>query len=442
MARPQGAQASAKEDTRYLALGGALATDLSQYLTNLAVAGAGAYEAPSPRSVLALERTVSVRWRATAAEASVVLMVCGNAAQTDIVWGLATDGAGRVCGYIDGSIGVITSTAPVAAEDYTISWGQRANPDTTGPGDAVISELAIYSHTAGAWVDVIQATHSIPTTGSGPYDLSVAGWWDGAALQLSPANAPTIARVSSQHHPHTEAAEDWIAPRPAYSGDAGDGPAETVGPIPASAELGDESEIAGRHPWGYAAAHAQATRTRAWSSLVNEATVDGDGMPEAVAPAWTRSIPGAAAASMSIAWLRWLSLPREATHAWTRIHVRQWVLAGAPVTIRYYALAMSRPPGLASIGLAPAPPLATALVSGDLTLDDELGPGVWIELGYLALPRISAEITGWRDTVHVCLGWQIDPGGGAPNAADARFIIDAWHMRPAIRSVPWTQREL
>ena len=117
MARAQGAQANAKEDTRYLALAGALTTDLSQYLTNLTASAAGAYEAPSTRSILDTERTVYVRWTATAAEVGKVLLVCANAAQTDIVWGLATDGAGKVCGYIDARVGVIVWTYAVAAKD-------------------------------------------------------------------------------------------------------------------------------------------------------------------------------------------------------------------------------------------------------------------------------------------------------------------------------------
>jgi hypothetical protein len=442
MARAQGAQASAKEDTRFLALGGALATDLSQYLTNLTALAPGAYEAPTTRAVLDLERTVSVRWTATAAEVGKVLLVCANTAQTDIVWAIATDGTGRVCGYIDALSGVIAATNPTAAKDYTISMSQRANPETTGASDAVITELAIYNHTDGVWEDTVQAAHSVPTTGSGPYNLSVGGWWNGATLTNTPTNAPTIARVSSQHHPHTEVAEDWIAARTAYAGSADDGPSEPIGPIPSSSEIGDESEIAGRHPWAYAAKHAELARRRAWSPLINEVWSDDNELPDAIPANWSRSIPVVSSATMSIAWLRWVQVPRGATHAWTRIHVRQWVEAGDAVKIRYYAVAMNRAPSTLLIGNAPAPALVTKLVSADLEVDDELGTGVWLELGYLALPKLELELTGWRDTVHLCLGFEIDPLDESENDGNARFLIDAWHARPASRDVPWTKQEL
>ena len=146
MARAQGAQANAKEDTVYLALAGAAATDLSQQLTNITVSGAGAFESPSARVVLAAERTVSVAWRATAAEVGVVLMIAGNTGQTDFVWGLATDGAGKICGHQDGGTVVITAETATAAKDYQVSWSMRPDPDTPG---GVIPTLWVYNHSDG-----------------------------------------------------------------------------------------------------------------------------------------------------------------------------------------------------------------------------------------------------------------------------------------------------
>jgi hypothetical protein len=442
MARAQGAQANAKEDTVYLALGGALTTDLSQLLTNLTASGAGAYEAPSARSILTGARTVSVRWLATAAEANLVLLICGNAAQTDMVWAIGTEVGGKICFYINGVVGVLTSTAAVAAKDYTVSVSTRANPDTTGPSDRQISEMMIWNHTDGVLVELLQATHALSAAGTGPYNLSVGGWWNGGGLTGVPTNAPTEARVSTSHHPHVEELEDWIGARVAYAGTADDGPAEPLGPIPASSGLGDESQLAGRHPWGYVAAHALGVRHRSWSPILNEILNDTQPMPTAQLSWWAAAAPGDPRYTMDLAWLRWCQAPEWATHVRVRIHVRQWVTAGAAVPVGFRCYGFNRPHTVAKIGAIDAPTLEGNYREQISTVDDELGPGVWLDLGPVAIPRFEPVVTGWTNTFHLALAYAIDPNSVSGNDAAARFVIDAWVAVPAVLDVPWRTNEI
>jgi hypothetical protein len=442
MARAQGAQVNAKEDTVFLALGGALTTDLSQQLTNLTASGAGAYEAPSARTILTGSRTVSVRWLATAAEANTVLLICGNAAQTDMVWAIGTEVAGKFCFYINGVVGVLGSTAAVAAKDYTVSVSTRTNPDTTGPADRQISEMTIYNHTDGVLVEIIQTAHAVSVAGTGPYNLSVGGWWNGAALGLVPTNAPTEARVSTSHHPHTEELEDWVGARVAYAGTADDGPAEPIGPIPSSSGLGNESQLAGRHPWGYAAAHALGVRTRSWSPVLNEVLNDSQAMPTAQQAHWGAAAPGDPRYTMDLAWLRWCQAPEEATHVRVRVHIRQWVTGGAAVPVGIRCYAFNRPHTTAKIGAIDAPALEGNYREQISTVDDEFGPGVWLDLGPVAIPRFEPLVVGWTGTFHLALAYAVDPDGTSGNDAAARFVIDAWVAVPAIVDVPWRKNEI
>jgi hypothetical protein len=441
MARAQGAQANAKEDTRYLALGGVLKTDLSHRLTNLTASGAGAYEAPSARSVLTGARTVSCRWTATAAEANTVLLICGNAAITDMVWGIGTDVTGAICCYINGIVGILIAPFVTAAKDYSISFSTRPNPDTTGASDAQISELWIYNHTDGTTDAIIQAAHAVSAAGTGPYNLSVGGWWNGAALAIAPVNAPTEARVSSSHHPHLEAAEDWGPARVAYAGFIADQPAEPVGPIPSSSGLGDESQIAGRHPWGYAAAHALAVRTR-WSPVINEVLNDAETLPAAQQDHWAAAAPGDPRYTLGLAWLRWAQAPAATTHVRVRVHVRSWVTGGAAVPLHVRCYSMNRPEQLSKVGAVNSPGLASVYVEDSVTVDDELGDGVWLDLGPLALRRFELGIQGWHNTVHLALAWAIDPEGLSGNDAAARFVIDGWQAVPAITGGAWQVGQL
>jgi len=431
MPAAKGAQAGAKEDTVFLAIT-TLTTDLSQVGTDLTSSAGGGYELNSTRAQLITERTVTVRWTATAAEANKAIFVHGKQDQSDMTWAIGTDGTGIIVGHQNGAQ-VISAAAAVGAKDYTISWSMRANPLTTGASDAKISELVIYNHT-NATIEIVQATHVAPTS-SATWDLSVGGWWDGANLILAPTNAPTKARVSSAAHPNVEEGEDWVAARTAYAGDS-TAIDEPIGPLPISSGLGDQGQFAGRHPWGYAGAHAEAVKRRCWAPLVNEVLSDAQEMTQTPAPAaWAVLGPGSTAYTMMLQYLRWTPIPLGATYAWVRVHVVSYVTAGAAVPIGVRMYAMNRPPAKVKIGPIQSPALKYYYKTATLKADHGVGgTGAWLELGWVRLPRFTAAIGGWTDTIHLALAYDVDPASASTNDANERLTIDAWHVRPDYRA--------
>jgi len=430
--RAQGGQTNAKEDTVLLLLA-SVTDDVSQYNIDLTSSGSGGYESTSARGAQTGEREIYVRWTATKTEASAALAYHGNTGITDYTWLVATDGSGYLCCYQNASA-VWQSAATVDADDYSIAWSMRDNPQTTGASDAKISEVCVYDHTtAGIW-EIAQFTHAAPTTNAS-WNLSVSGIWDGAALVNTPTNATAKVRVSTAYHPNVEFFEDWLAARTAYAGDQTP-IAEPVGPLPISSGLGDMGQFAGRHPWGYAAAHAEAVRRRCWAPLVN--AVYGDAQELVVTPAptqWAVLGPGSSKYYMMLSYLKWTAVPRGATHAWVRVHVVSYVTSGASVPIGVRIYAMNRPPAKHKIGPVQAPSLEVYHATATLDADhgSAAGTGAWLSLGWVRLPRFRQALGGWTDTVHLALAYDIDPAAASANDAAERLIIDAWHVRPDFR---------
>jgi hypothetical protein len=75
-------------------------------------------------------------------------------------------------------------------------------------------------------------------------------------------------------------------------------------------------------------------------------------------------------------------------------------------------------------------------------VDDELGPGVWLDLGPLTIPRFEPPVVGWAGTFHLALAYAVDPDETSGNDAAARFVIDGWQAVPAVLDVPWQKNEL
>lgn len=431
----RGAQAGAKEDTRFLALT-TLTTDLSQYGTNLTATTGGGYETNSARTNNAASWEVYVRCVLTAAESDKVLIGVHNVAITSVTFAIRTT--------VGGAFSLLAGAAPadlwvgptVPAGDISIAWSMRPNPDTTGAGNAKISEVVIYDHTAGAYVAIEQFTHAaLPAAGTNTF--SVGGVWNGAALVKKPATAPTKARYSACHHSSVEFAQDWVAARTAYAGTLDDCPLEPV-PVTKASGIGDSGYFVGRHNVGYAAAHARAIQRRSWSSLTNDVFVDVDTMLATPGPAnWTLPDFGSGTYSLMLPWLRWVSVPSGCTHAWMRVQVKSWVTSGSAVPIGVRGYAFNRPPAIGQIGQKPAPEFASFFRGGTISANHtSTGTGTWIDLGLVALPVFSADVSGWKDTVHLCLAYAIDPASASGNDANARLQINAWHARPVYKWTP------
>lgn len=421
MAREQGSQPHAKEDTRFYSEDATgLEVDLSQYLTDLTAAGNGGYELASTRTGIISPRTLEARWEATAGELNAGLIVHGNQATTDFTYILVADNAGKICGKQNGN--TIWGSPVVAAAEYYIYWGLRPNPDATGASDAVISDYAVYDITNSQWFARGSTAHAASTTDP-TWDLSVGGWWTGGGgFVFQPVNAPAWVRVSRAYHPLVEGLEEFgIVSRPAYSGTADDGIVEPVGPISPTSGMGDPGLWVGRHPWGYTAAHTSATAKRSWSLLVNDVFRDAKTVDQ-TPDNWQALAPGSADFVMGLQWLRWIALPTEATHARVRLHVTS--SGGVAKRLRCYAF--NRPPGLVQIGAVAAPALESFYVEANWIAPGPAGEQ-WLDLGDLRLPPFLESIPGWRGTVHLCLAYE---------DGETAVEVTTWHARPLQRFTP------
>jgi hypothetical protein len=434
----QGSQTGAKEDTVALALSSTPQTDLSQFATNLTAQGGGAYETNSARAHLDDERTFMLRYTLAAGpESNKNLLVVHDATPTAVPYGFNLNGSSKLELYINFTV-VWTSASALSANDYTFVGAIRANPETTGASDAYITEITVYDHTSGTWAIQESVTHAA-TVGSDSYTLSVGGRWDGAAWQNGVTNTVEKWRLSSSYHPRTEIAEDWVAARTAYSAGIDDGIVEPLGPLPSSSGIGNDGLFVGRHPVGYAAAHAKATRRRSWSPVVNECYASPVAHSNAYSAAenWYRDAPGSTTYKMSLEWLRWVPIPPGATHIWTRVQVRSYVTTSTAVPLGIRVYAMNRPPDLTHIGGHNAPALQYAWAGEVESRDDtSTGVGEWMIEQGIKLPILSEPIPGWQGTCHLCIAYAVDPAGASGNDANARMQVLAWHAMPYYRWTP------
>lgn len=455
----QGSQEKAKEDTAGLWLDADLVTDLSQYGEDLTATSPGAFGPPGAvKTDDTLRRITGATGRELYVRADLAV---GQGTDRGVVWlahgDATTDFNINTCAYLIGIDGTdrvyfkqgadvllaatLTGlTVSATIQQVSAHWSTRPNPDTTGASDALISEFLIYGHTDEVFVGPFQVVHAVPTTltgtffaisGFGPTGI---GWED----EASSSRQVRRVRVSAGWHPTVEAGEDWVAARTAYAGTLDDGIVEPLGPRPIASLLGEAGHFVGRAQVGYAAAHAGAVRRRAWSPIVNEVYGDAATLLATAAPAnWVSPSPGSGVYSMLISWLRWVSVPAGATHAWVRVHVRSWVTGGAAVPLGLRCYALNRPPATLQIGQTQAPALAYHFAGEVLTANHSSSDGEWVELGLVALPPWTGPAAaGWPSSVHLCLAYAVDPAGTSANDAAARVKINAWHARTVALFAP------
>jgi hypothetical protein len=433
---PQGTRPLAKADTVLLLDSSAADAwvDLSQYDTDLTEDDAP-YEDPSVRGAItgATGRELYVRATVEPTDVNGMLLIHADPANSaNNTYAILLNGSGDLEFRQGGTL--LTTMAVVIAVDSEISvhWSTRANPDTTGASDALISEMIAYNHQAGAYIDIVQVTHAVPTTNVA-WALTVCGYWNGVATTLF--QTPVIkARIGKAWHNSTEFAEDWVAARSAHGSTLPD----VLEPLPITTDSGvaDESEWTGQANVGYCAASADGNRGRMVTNLVNEVYYEQNTLDTTPTPTqWFIAPPGGSTVyKMDATKLRWLPHP-GIRMAWVRVHVQSWVTAGAAVPIGVRCYAMNRP----HIGLGPlvegdpTPALDFDFVQATLTADHtSTGVGVWIELGLLRIPRFEGKSPSWVGTTTLCLAHAFDPGGTSANDANARLKIKAWHVRPVI----------
>lgn len=389
------------------------------------------YETSSARGSITGEtgREIYVRWSYD--EETDAIAAAHHAADlSDQTWAIGTNGSAAIVLVQNNT--TLWSLANPGAADLSISWSTRPNPDTTGSGDALLSEVVIYDHDASEYLAIEQLTHPVPTT-STSWTISVGGVWNGSAMQSSPGTMPTKFRLSAAWHPHAEMAEDWIAARAAHSHQY----PQTAEPIGVGADVGAKAGWAGQPNAGFVAGHANELRGKLLSPLIAETYREATNLS---GNTWTSSstrqrwmpAPGGTELRLDVTKLRKLNV-RGIRWAHVRVQLQAWVITGSavPVLIRCYA--MNRP----HIGLGvslegePMPTLKYQHVQAKVTDNHgSSGLGEWYELGPLQLPALEEPIPGWEDTVTFALGYLIDPDAESANDANARLKFKGWQILP------------
>lgn len=425
-----------KADTR-LQIGNVplLYIDRSQVGVNLTASSTAAYETSSARTALDGDggRELYVRVSVTTADTNKAILVhASTSSLASHTYLIKIDGSKNVV-FSQNDVALCT-VAPglVATSSLSLHWSTRPNPDTTGAGDALLSEFIIYNHTTSAYIgEIVQVAHGVATTNSG-WALCVGGYWNGSLVAAS--GQVSACRIGRAWHTSTEFGEDWIAARSAH----GSTLPRLLEPIPLTVDsgVGDESEWTGQANVGYLAAHANAARGRMLSNLVNEVYTDARTLTSTASPTqWLAGPPGGTSVyRLDVTRLRWLPHP-GVSHAWVRVHVQSWVTSGSAVPIGVRCYAFNRP----HLGVGPllegypTPALDFDFVESTLTANHtSTGVGVWLDLGLVRLPEFIGQAPSWNRTLTLGLAHAFDPAATSTNDANARLRIKAWTVRPVI----------
>lgn len=427
----QGEEDNAKQDTIYYALD--QSTDLSQYNTDLVPTGTyAAYEGGSARG--ALTSSWTLEHRATydpSARAGDIILIHGKGDGTDYTYRIQVGGTGALEFAINAVL-VASITIPASSASRSISWAMRTNPDTTGAGDAKISEITVYDHTGGAWdIDHAQYLHAAPTSDI-TWTLTVHGRWDGAALQSQFDADVQHVRISSAYHSHVEVAEDW-GTRRGVSTSTLTAHGEEL-PILQTSGLGDEGELVGQAQLGYLCRHQRHAVVRGFSPLVNEVYNTAPTWSNAYTPAnMMRTLPQTSI-RMPLTYLRWCAVPHNASHLYGRANVRSYVTAGASVPVSIVCVTMNYPPGAPldwADGEAQIPTWSRFYSRVTIDVNHTAGGvGEWVDFGKIVLARNKTQKDGWWGSTFLALGYEIDPDATSGNDANSRIQILAWHVRP------------
>lgn len=450
----QGTEPLAKEDTRGLWLNYELDADLSQWATDLTISAAGpaygnngAYRASdTPRQLTgALGREIVVRFEVNpGSDKSACVVALGPpASSVTVAWAIELDSSTRLSFRQGASVLATVAFASISGQqEVTVSWSSRPNPDTTGASNALLSEVFVFGHTSSEFEEPVQFAHAVSTV-AGTHAFMLGGYGGaGGNPWTSDVRQVRSCRIGSAWHPANELADDWLFARDAKPSTGLPLPAVHV-PLTWASNIGDEGQWIGQANAGVIAAESIARRRAGWSPLVNDVYHDAQPIaPESVelAPlSWHRNAPGSDLFRLRIDYLRWVPVPRGCTHAWVRIHVTQWTAdAGAsdPVPLQLGCWAMNRPFAVGPVG---GDSFAWSRCTHSLLLENEhyeAGTGMWLDMGLVQMPVYTGPHQGWRDTVHLALGWAWDPEGIYPGDVEqGRMRIGAWHVRPLYKPI-------
>lgn len=349
-------------------------------------------EVPSGRAALEVARTVAVVASITDADTG-VLVRHGDAGGYGYRISI---GAGGEVRCAEAGALKLAATLPgvgAGAQRFLVHWAKRVD------GSAVLSELALFNYTTGAW-HIIRATHSSGAV-SGTDGLTVGAGWGGAETFSGSLAAVHGLRIDWRFISTTEAAGDWVAEVD---------PPELLGrrrdPLLAGAaddlEVAADGDLCGPAQLVAGAATLRADQRLA-GAFVNcvPPAPHTERLPLSPPQFYRVSPDGAEGWRLCLRYLWHGYLPQTVNVARVRAHVRAFDIAAAGPTISPLRLRVFSLANLILAGL-PDDPELVANRGPVVTLETPNGAGDWVDLGTV---RLAREDTGLS---YLALGFLID----------------------------------
>jgi len=314
---------------------------------------------------------------------------------------------------------IATSIVDGTADDVSVMWTTRPNPDTASSANACISTLLVYNHDDSA-EERVTFTHAASTF-SGSEELSYA--------QDAAASVGWV-RLGMAWHDPIDFYEEWVSSRAASTSQV----LTRSEPIlyAQSDGIGGAGEFFGQAHHAMAAHVAREVDLRLTSPLVNDAYASPTTRtPTTTASPWVRYAPGSSEYLMHLDLARWVALPPNCDRARCRVQIRTYATDASTPTIGVRVYCMTALPN--NPWLFGQPNLEYTFAGSTITADHTSTTGAMLDLGTLDLVRSKSALPGWRDSCILVVAIASEPGG-TPDTND-RVEIGAVHIMPEKRAL-------
>lgn len=430
----QGHEPAAKQGTRYLGkfktAFADLAEDLSQFLTDMTAGASWIHESGSTRMQIGHPRTIGVLLDHDEGSDTGYLFNHGSAGDESISFSasdtilIRQNNANRLSRAIP-----FLNSAGSTVHRLLVAWVSIANPDTTGPSDAVLSWLLVANDAGDVYRE--RFTHVVKTS---PGTINVFGasstaggsTYSGSLLRCWYANNQQSLTEMALDHGLAILANLTTATQ-----------ADSRAPLPVteSSGVGDEGEFYGVQPAWVARQTATMVR-RLWSPLWNERMRNVETWQQADwanHPLCADAPQTSDAHTLMLGWYTPAPVPPGASHAWVRVHLFSEPVSGGSVPLGVRLYSCNKPPvlGVGQIILQgnDAPESFDArYVEAVVDRDDGGTVGSYVVLGLLPL---AVGQTGIRKGMtYLALAIAVDPDNASANDANASWQIAAVHVVP------------
>lgn len=426
--KAEGTESFAKDDTVFVCTGSDPDADVSQFERAYTAAGNGAYRSNAAEWAITGEgdgRTIEAKFAWDNAQPTDVVVRHGSDATASSQTFRLQLASGAVSA-IQGSTTLITLTLPeltATRNTFSVWWGTRPNPLTTGASDALISELIAYNHDEGRWSEMMSATHAVPATDTA-WTASVGGRWDGSSLLASLPEPIVVCRVSAAYHSSVEFGEDFVEARGANT---------TKDLRRAQPYLGPAGLFGADEAFGPQAAQVNESAVQAdlrmasplWNEIFDEVTQlnRGQSADMLIAPGSDFTI--------SAFFVRWVMVPPIIRHARVRVQANAWQTDATPRSCDVRVYSVDRLPQSPKYsfgqggGGTPPPSWKWCEAATTSQVGSSGATGEWIDLGLLDLQVNGSPARRDNGTTFLALAYRVPH----PNS---RIAIKAVNVTPAV----------